>query len=74
MKLTSEDLKGQGTFGMEETKKESQEYINLKIRDASTMLEMISIGYNDIELFHVNCEVASKKSVYLIIIIVTSGM
>ena len=59
---------------MEETKKESQEYINLKIRDASTMLEMISIGYNDIDLFHVNCEVASKKSVYLIIIIVTSGM
>ena len=40
----------------ESNKSSTNDVINLRIRDASKMLEMISADVNDIDLFHANCE------------------
>ena len=43
VKLTKSDILGEGTFGMSETaKKSDDEIVELKIREASKVLKMIS--------------------------------
>ena len=58
VKLTKSDILGEGTFGMSETaKKSDDEIVELKIREASKVLKMISSKPEGvIDLFHVNCE------------------
>ena len=54
--LSEADLKGQGTFGMEDTAGELEKKIKLEIIDASTVFNNVTGGAKELDLLHVNCE------------------
>ena len=58
--LSQTDLKGQETFGMEDSLEASQaeddKMVKLEIIDASLVLTDVMAGAEDLDLLHVNCE------------------
>ena len=50
------DLKGQGTFGMEDTEVDLEKKIKLEIIDARTVFNNVTGGAKELNLLHVNCE------------------
>ena len=55
--LSSADLKGQETFGMENTQAgDDTQTVELEIMEASHVLRKVMAGAEDLDLLHVNCE------------------
>ena len=56
--LSPTDLKGQETFGMENTEAEAEaeEKVELEIVEASQVLSNVMTEAGDLDLLHVNCE------------------
>ena len=56
--LSPADLRGQATFGMENTEAEaeSDNTVELEIKEASQVLSEVLAQAEDVDLLHVNCE------------------
>ena len=53
--LSEADIKGQGTFGMQDNVSDEKK-IPLGIIDATTAFNNVTGGNKDLDLLHVNCE------------------
>ena len=54
--LSEDDLKGQGTFGMENSDSENEKKVELDIREVTTVVNNVIGGAEQLDLLHVNCE------------------
>ena len=54
--LSPADLKGQETFGMENTEAGHEDPVELEITEASQVIRNVMTGAEDLDLLHVNCE------------------